>query len=262
MDPLLVAAIALFGLLVGSFLNVVIARLPLEDDQLRRLDGRSRCPRCSASIHWYDNIPVISWVILRGRCRSCRAPISPRYPLVELLCASLWAAVAVHDSQWQSVVAGIVFMTILIPVTFIDLDHRIIPNRITYPGTLAGLALGIALGPQPRFVSHDLWWLEVVISCLAAGAFLLAAALAKPGGMGMGDVKLAALMGAFLGAPVAAALMIGFILGLLPSLVLLVSHGLKARKMTIPFGPFLAGGAVIGWFYGAAVMDWYLHTLQ
>jgi leader peptidase (prepilin peptidase)/N-methyltransferase len=249
------------GLLVGSFLNVVIVRLPAEDAADRSILGRSRCPACRTPIAAYDNIPVLSWLLLRGRCRACRHRIPLRYPLVEALTALAWSAAAWASPSWATVVPGIVFLTLLIPLTFIDIDHQILPNRLTYPGVLMGLALSIGLGPEPRFLSADLWWLEAIIACLAAGGLLLAAALAFPGGMGLGDVKLAAMMGAFLGAPVAIAMFSGFLLGLVPSVYLLARHGRAARKMKIPFGPFLAGGGVIGWFWGAPLLDLYLQGL-
>lgn len=258
MEPTVVIIVALFGLLVGSFLNVAIARLPEKDPEKRSLGGRSRCPKCGYTIAGFDNIPVISWLLLRGRCRNCGEPISARYPLVELLTAVLWAAVAAASDDWRTVVAGLVFMTILVPVTFIDIDHQIIPNRITYPGVLIGLALSIGLGPQARFFSHDRWWLEVLLSTILGSGFLLIAALIKPGGMGLGDVKLAAVEGAFLGAPVAVALFLGFLLGLVPSIYLLARHGAAARKAKIPFGPFLVGGALLGWFWGEQLLRAYL----
>lgn len=149
-------------------------------------------------------------------------------------------------------------MTLLVPLTWIDLDHQILPNRLTYPGIVVGLTMSIGCGPQPRFMSHDWWWLEVVVSSVAASGFLLIAAIAKPGGMGLGDVKLAAMMGAFLGAPVAVAMFSGFVFGLIPSLYLLARHGRDARKMRIPFGPFLAAGTVVGWFWGATILTAYL----
>ena len=250
--------VAAFGLVVGSFLNVVIARLPAEEPADRSLGGRSRCPSCRHEIAAYDNIPLISWLILRGRCRSCKAAIPVRYPLVELTTALLWVGVALQSDSWRTVAPGIVFMTLLVPLTWIDLDHQILPNKLTYPGILGGMAMSIGLGPEPRFVSHDRWWLEVIIATVAAGGFLLTAALISPGGMGLGDVKLAAMMGAFLGAPVAVAMFCGFLLGIVPSVYLIARHGRAARKMKIPFGPFLAGGAVIGWFWGAAILDAYL----
>ena len=250
---------ALCGLLVGSFLNVVIARLPADHPPDRSLGGRSRCPSCRNQIAAYDNVPVVSWILLRGRCRACSARIPAQYPLVELLTSVLWAAVAATSSSWQTLLPGIVLMTLLIPLTWIDMHHRILPNRLTYPGIVVGLAMSIGFGPQPRFISQHWWWLEVVISAAAASGFLLVAALIKPGGMGLGDVKLAAMMGAFLGAPVAVAMFASFILALLPSLALIVRHGMAARKLAIPFGPFLAAGTVVGWFWGAAILTAYLH---
>lgn len=258
----IVVFVAAFGLVVGSFLNVVIARLPLENPEDRSLGGRSRCPSCRHVIAWHDNVPVLSWLILRGRCRHCSASIPARYPLVELLTASLWALVAAASADWRTVVPGLVLMSLLVPLTFIDLDHRLLPNRITYPGIVLGLALSIGLGPQPRFVSHDLWWVEVPASAVAAGGVLLLAALARPGGMGMGDVKLATLMGAFLGAPVSVAMFAGFAFALMPSIALLIRHGRRARTMYIPFGPFLAAGAAFGWLLGPAILDMYLRGLR
>lgn len=258
MEPLVVALVALVGLVIGSFLNVVIVRLPLADPAERSLNGRSRCSRCGTPIAWYDNVPVLSWLVLRGRCRSCRERISMRYPLVEILTAALFAAVAAASDSWSTVVPGLMFMALLVPVVFIDIDVRRIPNVITYPGTLLGLAASIGFGPEPRFVSNEHWWVEVLVATVAGSGFLLVAALAYPGGMGMGDVKLAAMMGAFLGAPVSVALFGGFVIALIPSIALIVMHGSKARKMAIPFGPFLVAGAIGGWFWGAAILDWYL----
>jgi leader peptidase (prepilin peptidase)/N-methyltransferase len=258
-NPEVVAFVALFGLLVGSFLNVVISRLQLVEPEDRDLGGRSRCPQCRAQIAWYDNIPLVSWVVLGAKCRHCKQRIPARYPLVEALTAVLWALVAAASPDWRTVAPGLVLMGLLVPLTFIDLDVRLLPNKLTYPGTVAGLALSIGLGPQHRFQSHHLWWLEVVLSALGAGGFLLAAALIRPGGMGLGDVKLATMMGAFLGAAVAPAMFAGFILALLPSIWLLLRHGRRARKMGIPFGPFLAAGTVLGWFFGHHVLALYLH---
>lgn len=257
----MVVWIGLFGLLVGSFLNVVIARLPLEEPADRSIRGRSRCPGCRYEIGWYDNVPVVSWLVLRGRCRRCKRRIPGRYPLVELLTAVLWAAVAAAADSWLTVAPGLLFMTLLVPLTFIDLDHRILPNRLTYPGIVLGLATSIGCGAQPRFVQQGWWWVEVIVAMFAAGGFLLIAALVAPGGMGLGDVKLAAMMGAFLGAPVAVAMFAGFLLGMIPSIYLFARHGRKARKMGIPFGPFLAGGSLIGWFWGPALLDLYLRGM-
>jgi leader peptidase (prepilin peptidase)/N-methyltransferase len=260
MDPFVVFVCATFGLLIGSFLNVVIARLPEEDPERRSIRGRSRCPNCDAPVRSFDNIPLISWLVLRGKCRDCKWPIPARYPLVEALTASLWALVAAAATDVPTLVAGLVLMTVLVPVTFIDLDHKIIPNAITYPGVVVGLAISIGLGPTDRFLSQDWWWAEALLASFGAAFFLLVAALIRPGGMGMGDVKLAAVMGAFLGAPVAIAMFAGFVFALIPSIVLFFRHGAKARKMGIPFGPFLAAGTVFGWFFGAQLLDAYLDT--
>ncbi len=268
-DEILIVGFLLFGLIVGSFLNVVIVRMPEAENRYRVLNGRSKCPKCGELVRAWQNIPLVSWVVLRGKCRYCKEPIPLRYPLVELLTGVLFAAVAVAGnatvsnlgSSMHTVAPGMVFMSILVAVTFIDLDHKIIPNAITYPGVPIGVAMSIGLGPEPRFASQSHWWIEVLVATVAAAAFLLIAAIIQPGGMGLGDVKLAAVMGAFLGAPVAVAMFAGFIFGLIPSIFLIIRHGKKARKMAIPFGPFLAGGAVVGWFFGAQILDAYLKTL-
>lgn len=173
---------------------------------------------------------------------------------MELLTAVMWACVAAQTDDVLDVVLGITFVTLLIPITFIDLDHRIIPNKISLPGIVIGLGIAIA--------SHPHRWWELLLSAFGAGFVLLVVALIKPGGMGMGDVKLVAMMGAFLGKGVIVAMFAGFLLALLPSLFLIARHGKKARKMAIPFGPFLAGGGVIGWFWGIQVLDWYTTLLN
>lgn len=245
-----VLIIMAFGLVIGSFLNVVISRLPLEKPEDRSLNGRSRCPQCRNPIAAYDNIPVLSWLILRGKCRHCKNPIPARYPLVEVLTCVLWGAVAANTDQIDKLVPGLIFITLLIPITFIDLDHRIIPNVLSVPGMVVGLVVGISLDPSR--------WLELLVSAFGAGFVLLAIALIRPGGMGMGDVKLVAMMGAFVGKAIAFAMFAGFILALFPSLWLLARHGSKARKMAIPFGPFLAGGGLLAWFWGEQLLDLWL----
>lgn len=253
---------ALFGLIVGSFLNVVIMRRGYIDWRERRsIGGRSACPKCGHEISWYENVPVFAWLALRGRCRGCGERISIRYPLVELATGALWAAVAATADGVPELVTGIVFLTVLVPVTCIDLDVRIIPDEVNYLAIFAGFACSLGFGPQSRFVAHEWWWAEVLVASFGAALFLLLPALATGGrGMGLGDVKLAVALGAFLGAPVAVGMFAGFLLALVPSLFLLVTRGLaRGRKTAIAFGPFLAMGGAIGWFVGPGVLDAYLN---
>jgi leader peptidase (prepilin peptidase)/N-methyltransferase len=256
-----IAVVGLFGLLIGSFLNVVIVRRGKLDWQERgSINGRSACSHCGHHIGWYENIPLFSWLALRGRCRGCKARISWRYPVVELLTALLWAAVAAAATSVADLVTGLVFLSVLVPVTFIDLAIQIIPDEINYFATFAGFACSLGFGPQPRFAAEEWWWLEVLVAAVGAAGFLLLPALVTRGrGMGMGDVKLTFALGAFLGAPVAVGLFAGFILGVLPSIYLLITRGIRrGRKSKIPFGPFLAMGGAFGWFFGADLLDAYL----
>jgi leader peptidase (prepilin peptidase)/N-methyltransferase len=256
-----ITIVGVFGLLIGSFLNVVIVRRGKLDWRERgSIGGRSACPRCGHHIRWYENVPVISWLALRGRCRGCGLPISWRYPVVELVTALLWALIAALASSVGDLVTGLVLVSVLVPVTFIDLDIQIIPDEINYLATFAGFACSLGFGPQPRFVAEEWWWVEVLAASMGAAAFLLLPTLVTRGrGMGMGDIKLAVALGAFLGAPVAVGLFAGFLLGLLPSIYLLASRGMQAgRKSKIPFGPFLAMGGVVGWCFGADLLDAYL----
>lgn len=257
-----VVAAGLFGLVIGSFLNVVIVRRGHLDWRERRsTGGRSACPRCGHEIRWFENIPLVSWIALRGRCRGCRQPIAWRYPAVELLTGLLWAAVAATSAGIPELVTGIALVTVLVPVTVIDLQLRIIPDEVNYAAIWLGFACSLGFGPRDRFVAGaQWWWLEVLVAALGAGAFLLLPALLTRGrGMGAGDVKLVVALGAFLGAPVAVGLMAGFLVALVPSILLIAARGISAgRKSKIPFGPFLAIGGVVGWFWGAQVLDAYL----
>ena len=250
---LLVVLAAAGGLLVGSFLNVVAWRLPRGESLVA---PGSHCPGCGRPVRPYDNVPVVSWLLLRGRCRDCRAPISARYPLVEALTAALAAAVVLvlADDGLGDVLLGLVLVALLVPIALIDLDHRIIPNRLTALGAVAALAIGVAtdLDGVP----------EQLIAGAAAGGFLLLAALARPGGMGMGDVKLAGMLGMFLGREVAVALLVAFVAGTLVGVVVMARRGVgEGRKTAIPFGPFLALGGVVGLLAGPAIVDWYLSTI-
>jgi leader peptidase (prepilin peptidase) / N-methyltransferase len=237
------------ALALGSFLNVVAARVPLRRSIVH---PSSACMSCNAEIRWYDNIPLLSYVLLRGRCRSCQARIPFLYPAVELVTALLLAGcVFAFGLSFEALIAAF-FCSVLVAVSAIDLEHRIIPNRIVLPATVVVLAANTMRELTP----------EWTIAALGASGFLFAAALAYPAGMGMGDVKLALLMGAALGKTVSVALLAGMLAAMIPSLVLFARHGAKARKMGIPFGPFLAIGSVIALFWGHEILTAYFSTLR
>ena len=245
-----IAVAALGGLLVGSFFNVLIARLP-EGESL--VTPGSRCPHCGHAVRPYDNVPVLSWLWLRGRCRDCGEPISARYPLVEALTGVLCALVVVAKGADEDAWLGIALVLTLVPVTFIDLDHRIIPNRIVGPSAVVALVI-LALTDVDALPDH-------LIAAAAAGGFFLLAALAYPRGMGMGDVKLAALLGLYLGSSVAPALLAAMLSGTLVGGAIIARKGVaEGRKTAVPFGPFLALGALVGLFAGPEIVDWYRDT--
>ena len=246
------AAILLFpvGLLLGSFLTVVAHRVPRGESVV---GGRSRCPACGVQIAAYDNVPVLSWLALRGRARCCGAPISPRYPLTELATGSLYAATGlVLWGDAGEVILGLAFVTMLVAVTLTDLERRIIPNKILLVGAI--MALAIVAITDPGSLP------ERAIAAAAAGGLLFAAALAYPRGMGLGDVKLAATMGLFLGRDVAPAILVALFAGSLVGLAMIARYGAAARKRAIPFGPFLALGGVVGLLAGEELIEWYLGT--
>jgi leader peptidase (prepilin peptidase)/N-methyltransferase len=242
------AFLFLCGLLIGSFLTVVAHRVPRGESVV---GGRSHCPACGAQIAAYDNVPVISWLLLRGRARCCKAPISPRYPLTELATGVLYAvtALVLWDDAGQ-VVLGLAFVTMLVAITLTDLERRIIPNKVLIVGAV--LCLGIAVPTDPAGVP------ERLIAAAAAGGLFFLVALAYPAGMGLGDVKLATTMGLFLGRAVAPAILAALLIASLVGLALIARHGSEARKMAIPFGPFLALGGVIGLLAGDQLIDLYL----
>jgi leader peptidase (prepilin peptidase)/N-methyltransferase len=235
------------ALALGSFVNVVAARVPLRRSVVR---PASACMSCGTELAWYDNVPVVSWLLLHGRCRSCSAKISPLYPAVELATAVLVAACFLAFGLSGKAFVSSFFCVVLVAVTATDLTHRVVPNRIVLPAAVIVLAAQTALEPSP----------EWALGAIGASGFLLLAALAYPAGMGMGDVKLALLLGAMLGRLVGVGLMLGMLAALLPSIVLLARHGSAARKMGIPFAPFLALGALIALFAGDALLDLYLST--
>jgi leader peptidase (prepilin peptidase) / N-methyltransferase len=237
------------GAIVGSFLNVVTYRLPRRESLVT---PASHCPNCGTPVKPYDNIPILSWLLLRGHCRSCAEPISPRYPFVEALTAALCVgAVLVHHSA-SGVALSIALILIVVPAAMIDLEHRIIPNKLTALGAVLALAIGLTLDPSGEP--------SRLIAAGAAGGFLLLAALAYPGGMGMGDVKLAGVMGLFLGAAVAPAILIALLTGVLLGAVIIARKGAQeGRKTAVPFGPFLALGALFAVFLGHQLVDVYVN---
>ncbi len=245
-------ALALLGgLVVGSFLNVVAYRLPLGESLV--LPG-SHCPSCSVPIKAYDNVPVLGWVLLRGRCRSCRTPISARYPLVEALTAALAVVTVLVKHSVSDIALGLVLVAVLVPIALIDLDNRIIPNKITLPAAIIAVGIGLILAPGKVP--------EQLIAGAAAGGFLLMFALAYPKGMGMGDVKLAAVLGLFLGRSVAVALLVGVLSGALFGAAVMARLGVaQGRKTAVPFGPFLALGGIVALFAGPALVHLYLNSV-
>jgi leader peptidase (prepilin peptidase) / N-methyltransferase len=240
------------GLIFGSFLTVVAHRVPRGESVV---GGRSHCPHCGTQIAAYDNVPVVSWVLLRGRSRCCGQPIPPRYPLTELALAALWTAtVAVLWDDPVEVALGLVFVFALLAVTLTDLERRLIPNKILLTAAIAGVAIA-AIGDSSSLP-------ERVLAAVAAGGILFLVVLAYPRGMGLGDVKLTALMGFYLGRNVAPAILVALLLGSIVGLAMIARHGAAARKQAIPFGPFLAVGGVVGLLAGDQLVDLYLSTFS
>jgi leader peptidase (prepilin peptidase) / N-methyltransferase len=248
---MLVPALVLFpaGLILGSFVSVVAHRLPRGEPFAT---GRSRCPACGAQIAAYDNVPVVSWLLLRARCRSCGERISPRYPLAEVGLGVLYVGtfLALGGDDLGKLALGLVLCTVLVAVTLTDFDLNLIPNKLVAAGAIAGLAI-IALYDPASLP-------ERAIAAAGAGGTLFLIVLAYPRGMGMGDAKLVAMMGIYLGRSIAPAVLVGLAAGALVGAVLIARHGSGARKRAIPFGPFLALGGVVGLWFGQAMIDWYV----
>jgi leader peptidase (prepilin peptidase)/N-methyltransferase len=237
-----------FGLIIGSFLNVVIARLP--ERRSLWMPG-STCPGCGNAIAWHDNIPLVSFVMLRGRCRACATPIPWRYPIVEASTAVLFAiAWLIFGNDLPQFVVAVVFLAALVAITVIDLRHQIIPDAITLPGVVAGIVASVA--------TDRISWIQSVVGILLGGGLFVAVILLSRGGMGGGDLKLGAMLGAFLGwQALLVALFVAVMLGGV-SAVALLAAGRVARKDAIPFGPFLAIGGAVALFWGDAILAWYL----
>jgi leader peptidase (prepilin peptidase)/N-methyltransferase len=244
-----IAVAAAYGLVLGSFLNVVIHRLPREMSLLR---PRSHCPECGALVRWYDNVPVLSYLVLRGRCRVCRTAISPRYPLVELACSALLASCVARFGVSVTGAAAVVLVLLLLPLAFIDLEHHLLPDALTLPGIAAGLAFSAvgALAPLPAalvgaVVGGAIPYLVIVVYRLVRGVE----------GMGLGDVKLLAMAGAFLGWQGALlTLGLGSCLGAMVG-VALIATGKGGRDTELPFGVFLALAAIVTLFFGSELMQ-------
>ena len=239
--------IALVGLVVGSFLNVVIARLPAG----RSLWApRSACPACGATIAWHDNIPILSFTALRGRCRACSSAIAWRYPVVEAATAALFVSAYWAFGLTPNFVVAAILLAALVAVTGIDLDHQIIPDKITLPGILTGVLANLAVPGGS--------WSDSLLGIALGGGVFFAIILASGGGMGGGDMKLGAMLGAFLGWKVTVvAIFVAVVVGGVGALGALVA-GRKGRKDPIPFGPFLAVGGAVALFWGPRLLTWYL----
>jgi leader peptidase (prepilin peptidase)/N-methyltransferase len=252
----LYAAAGLFGLVFGSFLNVCIVRLPHEDAKARSLiRPPSSCPKCRREIAWYDNIPVVSWLILRGKCRWCAQPISIQYPLIELAVAVLWLISAWRDGATAHALAGALFLTILLGIAIIDARHYVIPDELSYGGLVLGLLLALAGGVHGFLVALEgaavggltLYAVRVV------GGWVL-----KQEAMGWGDVKMLAMIGAFVGW---AGVLLTVFLGALVGSAIFLPLQLRGKRL-VPFGVFLAVGATVTYFFGNQVISWYLQFLR
>jgi leader peptidase (prepilin peptidase) / N-methyltransferase len=248
MNPALAVLAFAPGLAIGSFLSVVAARVPLKRSLLR---PRSACMTCSAPIAWYDSIPLASYVVLRGKCRICGTKIGLVYPAVELVSGVLVAACVLEFGLTFEAAIAAFFCCVLVAISAVDIAHRIVPDKIVLPSTLIVLVAQTIREPSP----------EWILAAFGAAFFLFLAVLVYPAGMGMGDVKLALLMGAALGKLVSVALMVGMVAALVPGVYLLARHGRAARKMGIPFAPFLALGSIVALFAGNALLDAYLGLL-
>lgn len=257
METLAYILTAIIGLIIGSFLNVVIYRVPEKKSIVR---PASACPNCGEPIKRYDNIPVISYLVLRGKCRNCGNPISIQYPLVEVSTSALAVLSLVKFGITASFLLAAFFLIVLLTVTVIDLQRQIIPNAIIIPTTAVAGVLAVSgefTGPKLLPLIGTASVIEAVIGFIGGGGLLLLIALLWKGGMGGGDIKLAAFMGIFLGRYVIMALFIGFLVGAVAG-VISIAMFQKSRRDLLPFGPFLSLGAVVTLFLGTAILNWYL----
>lgn len=258
--PIIYTLLIIFGLCIGSFLNVCIYRMPRDKSIV---SPRSFCPKCRTPIKWYYNIPVFGYLLLRGRCRNCKRPISPRYPLVELLSAFFsWFVFYKFQSFTPYFIYYLLLISPLLIITFIDIEHRLIPDMITLPGIIAG-------GLSQFILMHGTWkaiGINVALGILIGGGFLAIVGfgyewLKKQEGLGGGDVKLAAMLGAFFGwKGIIFILLLSSILGSLIGIIMMVVFK-RGLKYAVPYGPFLAAGAIVYLFWGERILNWYLGLL-
>ena len=238
---------ALLGLIAGSFLSVVAHRVPLGESIVA---PRSRCPNCGTQIAAYDNIPLFSYLALRGRCRHCDAKVPATYPLLEAGLAAVFVAILLrYSDDGIEIALGACLAATLATITLTDLEHRVIPNKVLIVAALVAVGLLVA-GDRDALAEH-------AIAAAIAFAVMFLIAIVYPRGMGMGDVKLAGVMGLYLGKAVAPALLIGFAAGALFGLALIASRGAEARKQAVPFGPFLALGGMVAFLSKDRLLDWY-----
>lgn len=240
----------LLGLALGSFSTVLAARWPAGGSLVR---PRSHCTSCGRTLGALEMVPVVSWLALRGRCRGCGERVSWRYPAIELASGALAAAaIAGFGPTWEGLAAALLGVA-LVPVVVVDLEHRLIPSVVVFPAFAVGLAATIAADPGR-------WWVAVAAAA-GACAFLYLLWALYPAGMGRGDAHLALLMGAVLGASVLPALFVAFALGAALGVAMIARFGSRARKMAVPFGPFLAAGALVALWFGPSMIGWYADTL-
>jgi leader peptidase (prepilin peptidase)/N-methyltransferase len=247
---LIVVAAGLLGLIMGSFLNVVIHRVPLRQSVVW---PTSRCPACGAPIEPKDNVPLISYLLLRGRCRNCKARISARYPLVEALTGLLFAAAVYEFGLTLQLLSALVLIFALIALAGTDLEHRLLPNVIVGPAALVGFTLSVLESPER-------WWVYLLSAFAVAGG-LLVLALVYPGGMGMGDVKMGAMLGAFLGPYAALAVFLGALCGATVGGTLMALGRIR-RRHALPFGVFMASGGIVALFAGPELWGLYLDLVR
>jgi len=234
------------GLIIGSFANVIIYRLPRK---ISIISPFSFCTNCKSRLRFFDNIPVLSYLLLKGRCRQCKEKIPIRYPIVEIIIAILFFLNFYYFSISLLCLSGIILSTVLVIVSFIDMELEVIPNALVLPFTLIGMIISISMDVRR-------WWIPIAY-CAGTFVFMLIINLLYPKGMGMGDVKLSMMAGAFLSNKVIPGLFVGFLIGSVFGIILIAIKK-KKLKQSIPFGPFISMGCIVALFYGDKIINWYL----